>query len=414
MTRPVLFVCSNQTHVRMFTPVARFLTAETSEVSETSEVLAIRWVALDRYYRHEAERALREDRWAEYTLLPRPEGALGTPWEGGPLARLRVFRQGRKAVHEFLRDAPPGIVVLGNDIGTLERLFIRNARELGIPSLLVQEGVFALHDDAVPQFSAPRRLIQRAMTCLGLRMADPGPCGLNGADHVAVMGDAVARWLTGRGLPTERIVVTGQPRYDALYALRHATAPAQGLASQRIILFSSQPYVRYNMCSETAARQIWQTVIQGVGGLGDEHHLVAKLHPAEDLEWTRRWLTGILPPEWTLTRDEDVLSLTARADAVVTVISTTALEALCLGKPVVLLDACGAVQPIPYVTSGATLQARDAAQLTVRLREALYDDAVRQRLAQAREPFVREHLHILDGKAAERVAVAILQRLGQT
>lgn len=413
MTGPILFVCSNQTHVRMFTPVARCLL-------QTAEVAPIRWVALDRYYRQDAEKALRANGWAEYALLPRPAGARGTPWEGGPLARMRVFRQGRRAVSEFLRDSPPGIVVLGNDIGTLERLFIEECRDLNIPSLLVQEGVFALHEGVPAQFSAPRRLLHKIMIGLGLRMSDPRPCGLNGAGRVAVMGDAVARWLTGHGVSPERIAVTGQPRYDFLHALRQGDAQPQSLEhlqlpdAQKIILFSSQPYLRYNMCGEAAARRVWQTVIDGVKGLGEGHHLIAKLHPAEDLEWTRRWLADIFPPEWTLTRDEDVFSLTFRADAVVTVVSTTALEALCLGKPVALLEACGAVQPIPYALSGAALQASDAAELTARLREALYDGAVRLRLTEARETFVREHLHLLDGKAADRVAGEIRRALSRS
>ena len=402
MTAIALFVCSNQTHVRMFTAVARAL--------ERGNRVAPRWVALDRYYNQWAEAALREQGWDNYTLLPRPGGASGTPWEGGPLTRMRILRQGRRAVQALLREARPAVVVLGNDLGTLERLFIAEARRLRVPSLLVQDGVIALRPVPAPPLPAPVRVARAALNALGLRLPDPRPYGQNGADRVAVMGEAVARWLIGQGVPAERIVVTGQPRYDFLHALRQGTAQPTGLDAlglpdgAKIIVFSSQPYLRYNVCDEAAARRIWRTVVEGVKGLGAGHHLVAKLHPAEDLEGTRRWLGHDFAPEWTLTRDADVLSLLWRADALVTLMSSTALEAMCLGKPVVLLDAGVMPEPIPYSESGAALRARDAEELTARLRQALYDDGVRQALARAREAFLPAHVGPLDGQASLRVA----------
>ena len=419
MKRPVVFVCSNQTHVRMFTPVARCLlqTPETAETSGVSSV-PIHWVALDRYYRHEAERALRENGWTDCTLLSRPRGASDTPWEGGALARVRVFRQGNEAVRAFLQDSRPGAVVLGNDIGVLERLFIQRGRALGIPTLLVQDGVIALHEEPHRSPALHQRLSRTVATWLGCRMADPRPYGQNGAHRIAVMGDAVARWLSSQGVPANRTTVTGQPRDDFLHALRQSAAQPLGLEAlglpegQKIILFSSQPYLRYNTCSETTARQIWRTVIDGVKALGDGHHLVAKLHPAEDLTWTRRWLGDDFPPGWTLTRDADVLSLVFRADALVTVVSTTALEAICLAKPVVLLQTELWVSPIPYVESGAALLARDAAELTARVRDALYDDGTRASLKAAGEAFAGEYARAADGYATHRVAREILMLIG--
>lgn len=403
MTASALFVCSNQTHVRMFSPVARVL-----EEQSPGRII-VRWLSLDPYYRHGVEEALREHGWQEHISIPRPPGDTGLPWQGGPLTRMRILLQGRQAVRRVLRGTRPSLIVLGNDIGLLERLLIREGQILRIPSLLVQEGVLALHEVPFASFSLLRRAIHKSMVAMGLRLPDPRPCGLNGADYVAAMGEAMAEWLVAHGLSRQQVSVTGQPRYDYLYALKKGTATPSLLSmplpdAHKIIVFASQPYVRYGMCSVAEARQIWHTVINGVKELGEGHHLIAKLHPAEDVEWTRRWLADTLPPEWTLTRDDDVLSLAFRADALVTVISTTALEALYLEKPVILLDACGVKQPIPYVPSGAALEARSATDLALRLKEALYDASVQARLAQARRAFVPKQLDIADGRASERVA----------
>lgn len=402
MPKTVLFVCSNQNHVRIFSPVARIL--------EREERISPQWIALDRYYNHEAEMVLREYGWTDYRLLPRPEGAFATPWEGGARARMQVLLQGRQAIRAHLRASPPNVVVLGNDLGILERLFIAQARPMGIPSLLVQDGVIALRPMPVAQVSPSTRLVRAVLVALGLRLTDPKPYGQNGADRIAVMGEAVAHWLVQQGVPKERIVSTGQPRYDVLYALRQGIAQPNGLESlhlplgQRIILFASQPYLRYGMFAEAEAREIWRTVIAGIQGLGAGYHLVAKLHPAEDLEWTRHWLGNDFPPEWTLCRDVDTFSLLYHADALVTLFSSTALEALCLGKPVVRLDMGRLPESIPYAERGAALQASSASELTEHLHRAIHDEATRARVAQAREAFLAAFAGPLDGQASLRVA----------
>lgn len=413
MIPKALFVCSNQTHAQMFTPVARILEGE-GRVSP-------RWVALDRYYNHEAERILQEHGWTDYALLTRPRRASGTPWEGGPWTRMRILLQGRQAVRTCLRAEHPSVVVLGNDLGILERLFVAEARRLGIPSLLVQDGVIALRPVPAPPVPVGVRVVRGALMALGLRMPDAKPYGQNGADRIAVMGEAVARWLTAQGVPAERIAVTGQPRYDLLHALQTSTAQPAGLEppglpeGKRIILFASQPYIRHKVCAEADARRIWQTVVAGVRALGANYHLVAKLHPSEDLAWTRRWLGKDFPAQWTMTRDVDVISLLWRADALVTVISSTALEAICLGKPVVLLDLGIMPESIPYLESGVALGAKDAEDLTERLRQALEDEATRRRLAQAREAFVSAYAGPMDGQASLRVAreiASLVRRAG--
>lgn len=404
MPQTVLFVCSNQTHARMFSPVARILE------SGTPDGLAIRWLSLDSYYRHGAEGALRDLGWQEHSSLPRPRGDTGTPWEGGPLTRMRIFRQGKRAVRQVLRDIRPSVLVLGNDIGPLERLLIGQGRQMGIPSLLVQDGVIALRPVPAPPVPTPTRFLRAVLVAFGLRLPDARPYGQNGADRIAVMGDAVARWLAQQGVPEDCITVTGQPRYDVIHALRQGIAPPDSLeslrlpAGQKIILFSSQPYLRYGMFPEAEAREIWRTVVAGVRGLGAGHHLVAKLHPAEDLEQTRRWLGNDFPSEWTLCRDVDIFSLLYRAEALVTFISSTALEALCLGKPVVRLDIWSLPEPIPYVEQGVALQASNAAELTQCLRSVIYDGATRGGLARAYRAFLPAYAGPLDGQASLRVA----------
>lgn len=409
MTRPVLFVCSNRTHVQMFMPVARHLIDEFA--------MPVRWLALDNYYGQRAAMVLAESGWKGHEQLPRPSGRTATPWDGDPMGRVYILREGRREVRAFLRNARPAVIVLGNDIGTLERLFISLGREMHIPTFLLQEGIIKAQKTPGQQFGAVRRLLQAAMNSLGLRMADARGYGQNGADRIAVMGVAFKVWLESQGVPSECVVVTGQPRYDSLRTqIRISADGADAVAArisgqQKIILFSSQPFLRYNACDEKTARWIWHTVLAGVNGLGAGHHLIAKLHPAEDLDFTRGWLGDAFPDHWTLTHEGEILSLVSGADVLLTVSSTTALEAMSLGKPVVILDAGLGPPPIPYVESGAALGARNADELTACLRQMLYSAQVREQILQASAAFVGEYMHRVDGQSALRVALEILKLL---
>jgi hypothetical protein len=86
----------------------------------------------------------------------------------------------------------PELVVVGNDRWWLGMAAVLAAREQGIPTLVIQDGVAW----DTPMWTAST------------------------ADYVAVNGEQLERLLLRNGLPRERIKRIGQPRYDGYDAAR--------------------------------------------------------------------------------------------------------------------------------------------------------------------------------------------------
>jgi hypothetical protein len=160
------------------------------------------------------------------------------------------------------------------------------------------------------------------------------------ASRICVLNEPVARRFRDRGVPAERVVVTGNPAFDRLdrldvARLRRESRAAMGLAdNQPLVSWMSQPEPERHPFS---------------GAVGDprlperiEHHLadglaqrpslqlVLRLHPSEDRP---RALAGPRIRYSDSTQPLD--ALLCASDCVVTCSSTVGLEAALLGIPVV-------------------------------------------------------------------------------
>ena len=104
----------------------------------------------------------------------------------------------------------------------------------------------------------------------------------------------------------------------------------------------------------------------------------------------------------------DMSEALERADLVVTMASTTGIEAILRAKPLILADPAGADSLVSYAREGAALLASNREELTAAARGLLYDPAVRAELAPGQERFRQRYAAGADGHAADRVAEVIL------
>jgi CDP-glycerol glycerophosphotransferase (TagB/SpsB family) len=131
---------------------------------------------------------------------------------------------------------------------------------------------------------------------------------------------------------------------------------------------------------------------------------LVKPHPAEpasayaaDLRGARR--VRVVAP------GADLLELLHAADALVTVESLSAVEALVLGRPVLILNMPTNLRAL--VDEGVALGVPAGADPTEALRRLLFDSATRQALAQARQRYLSEVAQGVDGGAARRIVELI-------
>lgn len=328
-----------------------------------------------------------------------PHTRHGTPRSSQRARMLRIVFGGRADARALIDGA--GAVVIGNDFSPFERLVVQEARRAGVASILVQDGVIALEGDhaggGARSGSTLVTLAKRALSLLGLPFA-PKPYGLGGCDAVCVYGPSTADALIRRGVPQATIHVTGQPRYDTPAAAPDAAATRR--RRQGPIVVTTQPFSRYGLASAADETRTFAHMIAAAAAHG---RTVVKLHPDTD-QASRAALQAAAPDGVRFEQQSPIEALLADARAVVTLSSTTALEAMLHGVPVVVVDAPGFPTTLPYIESEAVEAARTPDEIGEAIGRALAGDL----RAGPRERFLAAHLAPLDGRAAVRVAAAAL------
>jgi glycosyltransferase involved in cell wall biosynthesis len=90
--------------------------------------------------------------------------------------------------------------------------------------------------------------------------------------------------------------------------------------------------------------------------------------------------------------------------------STAGLEAIALDKPVIVINFCNVPENVPYVKSGAALQATNIDELKEAVSAISGNIKTLQQLAEGRKRFVDLYLYKNDGKASKRI-VEVIEKL---
>jgi CDP-glycerol glycerophosphotransferase (TagB/SpsB family) len=137
--------------------------------------------------------------------------------------------------------------------------------------------------------------------------------------------------------------------------------------------------------------------------------IVIKPHPNESSSWHKKHLKEwevsavILPP-----KSETNAAIHA-CDLFIAVHSTTIIEALLLGKLVIVVNLWKQPDILPWVKEGAVLGVYDPQELAPVIKKALLNkEAIHRELAN-QSKFVYNHTYKNDGKATERV-IAVIKR----
>jgi hypothetical protein len=280
-------------------------------------------------------------------------------------------------VRAFLERVEPDLVVVGNDRFWIGLSWVLCARSLGIPSLMVQDGVATRH----PKWRS---------WC---------------ADRVAVNGRHLGDILEAEGCPRDRLVVVGQPRYDSRHFARPTAAPGPGRdpATPPSVLFATQPdqdpgYV--------------ESVLEVI--CASEVEAVLRPHPSTRPAVLSRLreLGERLGARWAAEAPID--ALIRESDVVVVRDSTVALEAALEATPVITVNLTGALAAVPYADLGVSREVTDTAEL----RTALIDAVAGRLPSFDSSEEVRAGVEYLvgpcDGGSAERVVSVIREMLGSS
>ena len=306
---------------------------------------------------------------------------LQLPWAIRSIADMR----------EALAFFRPAAVCLYAESSGWGRAALIACRAASVPTVAIQHGI------VYPKYFSYRH------------DADEADCPR--PDRTAVFGEAARRQLvTLGGYAPASLVTTGSPRFDDLLraaqewdrgALRRELGVADG---ERLVVVAS----RFRAIRDThhSIGSAFAGLVRAIEALPDARAIV-KPHPAEPSEPYVEVLRATGARRVTLVDAHlDLMHLLHASDALVTVESLSAVEALVLGRPVLVLNMPTHLADL--VSAGVALGVPAGADPGPALVGALSPGPVREGLDRARAGYLSELAMGVDGAATARV-VALLR-----
>ncbi|MDE8653184.1 hypothetical protein [Novosphingobium album (ex Liu et al. 2023)] len=327
---------------------------------------------------------------------------------GGPMAYERLVQCASR-----LLDPRPGVVVTCHDRMYAETAVLTAARRRAIPTVLLQEGPFCAIGDQVPR--ALNLRLKAAMAPLINRARLLPPIAAYGMfDHAAILAASAhyaQKWRRA-GASAQTISVTGVPRFDRLAHGPSARSITAG-GSLRL-LYLSQPFAEHGKVERAAALAALDLLAQGLNLANRQHpiEVVIRTHPRQG--------DGVLEElgnrlEFAVIHDcgeRPIDAAIGEVHATIGHYSTGLLESLIMKRPVICL-------PIPGHAFAEKSEAAKqlwleelgvcVSRTPVELSETL--SALRQSsgLVTVRWEVLEEEIGIVDARASERAALALLE-----
>ena len=213
---------------------------------------------------------------------------------------------------------------------------------------------------------------------------------------------------------SERIMVTGQPRYDVLFYADKIYSKEKFLKEYKInpdlkiVLWAT----RCHGLSDEENKKNFRAVFKAMQDLKGTT-LIIKQHPGEGEKYTKmikdylgeNKISAVVMP-----KSSDTYEQLFVCDLMITKNSTTAMEAVALNKPVIILNLSGEPDSMEYVKEGVALGVYKNDDLKQVIEKLLEDDL---ELAKNRKRYIEKYLYKIDGKATDRVVKLIEEMINE-
>jgi len=185
-------------------------------------------------------------------------------------------------LNNFIDNKIPSLAIIANDFNSAERIAAGYFKQKKIPTLYIPHS-------AIP-------IIPELITKSDIQ-------------YYALGGESDKNYYVRRGIPEKNIINTGIPRYQL------TTNPIDDKSNEKII----------------------NSVIKSLMELNLVNNLIIKLHPSESGNLHKK-ITQKLNVNPVIVKDYNILELIKSSDLLISQKSTTLLEAMIIGTPMILLD----------------------------------------------------------------------------
>lgn len=340
---------------------------------------------------------------------------------GGRLAHRRMIRFARAQLAEL----DPDVVLCCHDRFYIETAYIRAAEWLGKPTVFLQEGPFCVigHGGANDWKLRLKFALAPWARRLGLTTGMPD-YGLAGHTRLlAASADYSAAWQR-RGIPPERITLTGCPRYDNLVEARERRRQqyraTTGLEAERPaeIMVLLQPFGAHGKVAPNSARAAMREVAEALNQLGAARKisLAVRQHPRASDADAAPLIDHLTIPYRQEKAEPSFPTRAADLDLTVGFYSSAILESIAIGVPAV----CCMLPPQSFAEPGEAAKQMRLSELGVDMASTAAALAVAMTRKLDHSAGIRPDVKAasreigpVDGQASERVAKALLD-IGST
>ncbi|MGI6483973.1 MAG: CDP-glycerol glycerophosphotransferase family protein [Methanobacterium sp.] len=355
-----------------------------------------------------------------------------------PFLKIENFN---KNPHDILQELAVDIVINCQDVmDPTIRMFEDAANELEIPTLVVQaEYMF----DPSPPYNSPEqksslsvyekfkaiiRDIKNVSTITSygynwpmrfnrifmrlneIKKGTSSEWGTGKFTKIAVAGEYTKKLLMERGVDETKIVITGIPRWDQLVNTKIYNFNEDNnykTNQKKIILFTTQPLVESGMWTEEDMEFFISNVVQIVG-MNDKYELIMKLHPRDKKERYKSILKkNDLEKYCIVTQNANIYELLRKCDLLLTHICTTAIEAMILEKPVLIIDFKYPLKKVPFIEDGTFSAVLSPDNLLDSIEEVIKNYNI-----EIFSTSVYNYAYLQDGNSSERVVELIKRLIG--
>lgn len=227
---------------------------------------------------------------------------------------IRVFNN-LTNFKKILNSYSPKLVILTDDLKAEARLYTNYCRKTKVSTLLVPHA-------GIPDY---KDLTEK-----------------NDFNYIAVPGDLDKKYLTGKGVQSENIFITGRSRYDKFYNREiKQVNEVKDYFNGRIYKFDPHKFtILYatSKVSNESSKEFDIGVLFSLMDLNLLENLVIKIHPAEWGNRYKRVLDELKIKGPVIVKDYDILELMKSSDLYLSRNSYSVLEAMIIGIPVIVLD----------------------------------------------------------------------------
>jgi hypothetical protein len=264
-----------------------------------------------------------------------------------------------------------GALLVATDFHPVSREAVLFCRENEIPSLQVIHGLVSMPIQFIPVT----------------------------ADKTLVWGEYMRDWFVRYGTPAERIEITGQPRYDVFSDLE---GRREGIRKELGIPAGSQ-VVMYASCRIPGEEKVVTAVLDALEGRKDTVFVV-KPHPGEKIAAYSAILKERPGIRGMVVSDKNILDMLAVCDIVLLVFSGVGLEAVLMGKPLIITAEGVDWDKGRFVDDGVAVRAVSADEIRAAIDGLLSGSPDFDFIEANRKKFIYSHNYLNDGNAAARVA----------